>query len=179
MHAMFGTAITFHVVSIFAGAGRDAAEAFGYFLPVALASTSTNMLASWASDRTPLRPWLLAMLSAFLVACLGLQLLDGAAGYWLLVLGQGVGGGLWGMISNIAWVRLFGRANLGAISGQATSLTVFFSAVGPAAFALALDATGSFAVAVYASAAGFLALLLAALVIRFRPEEAAPLAPRP
>ncbi len=179
MHAMFGTAITFHVVSIFAAAGRDAAEAFGYFLPVALVSTSSNMLASWASDRTPLRPWLLLMLGAFLVACGGLWLLEAAAGYGLLVLGQGVGGGLWGMISNIAWVRLFGRANLGAISGQATSLTVFFSAVGPAAFALALDATGSFRPAVIASAAGFAALLVGALVLGVTPEERAPRAPRP
>jgi cyanate permease len=173
MHAMFGTAITFHVVSIFAAAGRDAAEAFGYFLPVALVSTTMNMLASWASDRTSLRPWLLLMLAAFLLACGGLWLLEARAGYWLLVLGQGVGGGLWGMISNIAWVRLFGRANLGAISGQATSLTVFFSAVGPAAFALALDATGSFRAAVLASAAGFAALLLAALMLRVTPEERA------
>lgn len=179
MHAMFGTAITFHVVSIFADAGRGADEAFGYFLPVALVSTSTNMVASWASDRSPLRPWLLAMLTAFLVACVGLQLLASETGYWLLVLGQGVGGGLWGMISNIAWVRLFGRANLGAISGQATSLTVFFSAVGPAAFALALDWTGSFAGAVLGSAAGFLVLLLAALVLRLSPEERTPRVPRP
>ena len=179
MHAMFGTAITFHVVSVFAQAGRDAGEAFGYFLPVALVSTSTNLVASWASDRTPLRPWLTAMLVGFLIACAGLGALGTAWGYGLLVLGQGVGGGLWGMISNIAWVRLFGRANLGAISGQATSLTVFFSAVGPAAFALALDATGSFGAAVAGSAAGFTALLGAALFLPRTTEEGRPPAQRP
>jgi len=179
MHAMFGTAITFHVVSIFAEVGRDAGEAFGYFLPVALVSTSINMLASWASDRTALRPWLLAMLAGFLLACWGLFELESEAGYWLLVVGQGFGGGLWGMISNIAWVRLFGRANLGAISGQATSLTVFFSAVGPAAFALSLDYGASFRPAILVSALGFAALLVMALVLSRRPEEAVPPAPRP
>ena len=174
MHALFGTAITFHVVSIFAGAGRDAGEAFGYFLPVALVSTVTSLFASWASDRTPLRPWLLVMLSGFLVACWGILRLDSAAGYWLLVFGQGIGGGLWGMISNIAWVRLFGRANLGAISGQAASLTVFFSAVGPAAFALSLDYAGDFAPAIAACGAGFAALLVAALLCERRAQERRP-----
>ena len=177
MHAMFGTAITFHVVSIFAEVGRDAAEAFGYFLPVALVSTSTTMAASWASDRTPLRPWLLAMLTSFLLACWGLFTLASENGYWLLVLGQGFGGGLWGMISNIAWVRLFGRASLGAISGQAMSLTVFFSAVGPAAFALSLDYGASFRPAILVSALGFMVLLALAALLRRRPEEAAPLGP--
>jgi cyanate permease len=179
MHAMFGTAITFHVVSVFAGAGRDASEAFGYFLPVALVSTSTNFVASWASDRTPLRPWLVAMLVGFLVACAGLGALATTTGLLLLVLGQGLGGGLWGMISSIAWVRLFGRASLGAISGQATSLTVFFSAVGPAAFAVALDATGSFDAAVLGSALGFTVLLGVALVLPRTPAEQRPPGPRP
>jgi OFA family oxalate/formate antiporter-like MFS transporter len=36
IHALFGTALTFHVVSIFSEAGRDASEAFGYFLPAAV-----------------------------------------------------------------------------------------------------------------------------------------------
>ena len=80
------------------------------------------------------------------------------------------------MISNIAWVRLFGRASLGVISGQAMSLTVFFSAVGLAAFALSLDYGASFRPAILVSALGFMALALAAL-LRRRPEEAAPLGP--
>ncbi|HSG90022.1 MAG TPA: MFS transporter [Pseudomonadales bacterium] len=174
MHALFGTGITFHVVSIFAEAGRSAGEAFGYFLPVAVVSTTTNMVASWASDRTAMRPWLLCMLLAFIVAGAGLLLLDRAVGYGLLVLGQGVGGGLWGMVSAITFVRLFGRANLGAISGLNASLMVFFSAVGPALFAVGLDLTSSFAPAVALCVAGFVVLLLAALVIRRLPAEAAP-----
>ena len=174
LHAMFGTAVTFHVVSIFAEVGRDAGQAFGFFLPMALVSTTTTMAASWASDRTPLRPWLLAMLTSFLVACWGLFTLASESGYWLLVLGQGFGGGLWGMISNIAWVRLFGRASLGAISGQAMSLTVFFSAVGPAAFALSFDYGASFRPAILVSALGFAVLLVLSAWLSRHPQEGAP-----
>jgi sugar phosphate permease len=173
-HALFGTALTFHVVSIFAEAGRSASEAFGYFLPVALVSTSTNMLASWASDRTALRPWLLVMLVALFVAGIGVLLLESSLGYGVLVLGQGLGGGIWGMISNITWVRLFGRLNLGAISGLNASLMVSFSAVGPALFALGMDLGGSFRPAVWICMAGFAVLLGGALFTRRLPAEAAP-----
>jgi MFS family permease len=173
-HALFGTALTFHVVSIFAEAGRTTAEAFGYFLPVALVSTSTNMLASWASDRTALRPWLLVMLVSLFVAGIGVLLLDSSLGYGVLVLGQGLGGGIWGMISNITWVRLFGRVNLGAISGLNASLMVSFSAVGPALFALGMDLGDSFRPAVWICMAGFVLLLGGALFTRRLPAEAAP-----
>jgi OFA family oxalate/formate antiporter-like MFS transporter len=43
MHALFGTALTFHVVSIFSEAGRSREEAFGYFFPSAVFSTVTNL----------------------------------------------------------------------------------------------------------------------------------------
>lgn len=173
-HALFGTALTFHVVSIFAEAGRTAAEAFGYFLPVALVATSTNMLASWASDRTALRPWLLLMLVSLFIAAIGVLLLGSPLGYGVLVLGQGLGGGIWGMISNITWVRLFGRVNLGAISGLNASMMVSFSAVGPALFALGMDLGGSVRPAVWFCMVGFVLLLGAALFTRRLPAEAAP-----
>lgn len=174
MHSLFGTAITFHVVSVFTEAGRTQAEAFGHFLPMALIATSVNMFSSWASDRTALRPWLLLMLMSFITAVAGLLWLETRAGYWLLVLGQGVGGGLWGMISNITFVRLFGRASLGAISGLNASLTVFGSAVGPALFAIGLDLFGSFRAAAWFCGTGFALILAAALIVRRLPAEGRP-----
>ena len=48
MHAMFGTALTFHVVSIFEQVGRSAEEAFGYFLPAAIFSVISDLWAELA-----------------------------------------------------------------------------------------------------------------------------------
>ena len=90
LHAMFGTAVTFHVVSIFAEVGRDAGQAFGFFLPMALVSTTTTMAASWASDRTPLR--LVARHAHQLSRCL-LGAVHAGVGKRLLVAGAGTG--LW------------------------------------------------------------------------------------
>ncbi len=166
MHALFGTALTFHVVDIFAEHGRSAGEAFGYFLPVSVVSTSVNLAASQVVDRCALKPFLVVMLVAFLVGAGGLLQLHSTAGYWLLVAGFGVGGGLWGVISNLAWVRFFGRRHLGEVSGFAISLTVFGSAVGPAMFSVGHDLGGVYAWPVGACVVLLTLLLVAALWVR-------------
>ena len=144
IHALFGTAVTFHVVAIFAEAGRDQGEAFGYFLPQAVVATAVNLVGSWFADSRPLKPFLIIMLMAFLVGGGGLLHLHTTLGYWMLVVGFGAGGGLWGVLSNLAFVRHFGRLHLGEISGLNTSLTVFASALGPVLFSLGNDLVGSY-----------------------------------
>jgi len=168
MHALFGTAVTFHVVDIFEAAGRDRAEAFGYFLPQAVAATAVNLGASWMIDRTPLKPFLLVMLAGFVTGAFGLINLEADWGYWLLVLGFGTGGGLWGVLSNLAFVRNFGRLHMGAISGLNTSLTVFASAVGPLLFSFARDWLGGYQAAVWLCLAVNAALLLGAIRVTQR-----------
>jgi len=165
IHALFGTAITFHIVSIFELAGRDSAQAFGYFLPSAIASTTVNLLASWQADKHPLKPFLIAMLCFFIVGGYGLLELENNWGYWLMVIGIGGGGGLWGVISNLAFIRYFGPANLGAISGLCTSVMVFASAIGPALFSLGLDFSGSYGAVQLLCMAAIAALLAATFFI--------------
>ncbi len=165
IHALFGTAVTFHVVDIFAQAGRDQAQAFGYFFPTAIVSTSTNLLASLVVDRMSLQPFLLIMLAAFGTGAVGLLQLETTSGYWLLVLGFGIGGGLWGVLSNLANIRFFGSLHLGEISGFSTSISVFASAIGPAAFAMSLELTGSYAVILMLCLAANLALLVIAALL--------------
>jgi cyanate permease len=70
-----------------------------------------------------------------------------------------IGGGLWGVISNLAYIRFFGPKHLGEISGFSTSITVFASAIGPAAFSLGFDFFGSYNAAAKICLA-FLSLLL-------------------
>ena len=144
MHAMFGTALVFHIVAIFGEAGRGSEEAFNYFFPAAIFSTITNLFASWLADKYDLKPFLITMLITFCIGFWGLINLEYVWGFWILVIGFGIGGGLWGVISNLAYVRLFGSKHLGEISGFSTSISVFGSAVGPAAFSLAFDYLGSY-----------------------------------
>ena len=166
MHALFGTAVTFHIVAIFDEAGRGRDEAFGYFLPQAIVSLSVNLLASAAADYMRLKPQLIVMLCMFLVGTAGITRLDTQLGYWLLVFGFGAGGGLWGVLSNLAFIRQFGALHLGEISGLNTAITVFASAVGPVAFSLANDVFATFEAAALACGAGLIVLLCAAVAVR-------------
>ncbi len=166
MHAMFGTALTFHVVSIFEQAGRTSTEAFGYFFPSAVFSTTANLIASYLVDFHSLKPFLIAMLALFLVGACGLYNLEQPWGFWMLAGGFGAGGGLWGVISNLCFIRFFGPLHLGEISGFNASLTVFGSAIGPAAFALGLDAFGNYDAPVALCIGLLVALLIAAVVVK-------------
>lgn len=168
MHALFGTAVTFHIVDIFDQAGRSREEAFFYFVPQAVVSTSVNLFASTLADRMALKPLLLIMLCGFIAGAFGLANLHADWGYVLLVAGFGCGGGLWGVLSNLAFVRNFGRVHLGAISGLSTSLTVFASAVGPVLFSVGVDVLGSYGGAVWLCLGLNVALLAAAVVVRQR-----------
>ena len=139
VHALFGTALTFHVVDIFAEAGRSTTEAFSYFIPAAIVSTSVNFLGSAIADHMRLKPLLLVMLIGFIAGAWGMLHLSTQWGYWLLIAGFGVGGGLWGVLSNLAFIRFFGPNHLGEISGLNTSVTVLASALGPFLFSYARD----------------------------------------
>ncbi|EED30460.1 transporter, major facilitator family [gamma proteobacterium NOR5-3] len=168
MHALFGTALTFHVVAVFAESGLSAETAFGYFLPAAVFSTASNLIASAFVDRRTLKPFLIIMLSALSFGAVGLINLEQRWGYWVLAVGFGVGGGLWGVVSNLAFIRFFGPLHLGAVSGFNASISVFASAIGPAAFSLAVDHLGSYNAAAQICLGMLLMLLAAALIIRQR-----------
>ena len=166
MHALFGTAVTFHIVAIFAEAGRGRDEAFGYFIPQAIITVVVNLAASTLADYVKLKPFLLVMLMSFLFGAVGLMNLETNTGYWFLVAGFGVGGGLWGTLSNLVFIRQFGATHLGEITGLNTALTVFGSAIGPLIFSVALDLTGSMFNAAFICAGLLVVLLVAAILIR-------------
>lgn len=174
MHALFGTAVTFHVVAIFEEAGRSRVEAFAYFLPQAIASLTVNLAASAAADYMKLKPLLVVMLVSFIVGAIGITQLSTATGYWMLVAGFGAGGGLWGVLSNLAFIRQFGALHLGEISGLNTALTVFASAIGPLLFSVTLDYSGSFSTAAMGCMVGLVALLVCAILLP-QPRDLRPL----
>ena len=174
MHSLLGTAATFHIVSIFAEAGRSQTEAFAYFLPTAVFSTVTNLLCGWLVDRRSLKPFMIVMLASFMAGAVGLLYLEYNLGYVALVVGFGIGGGLWSVTSNLAFIRNFGPLHLGEITGLCTSIMVFASAIGPALFSLGLDFTGSYAAALWVCIGALVALLVFAVVLKQGgPEDAA------
>ena len=85
----------------------------------------------------------------------------------------GAGGGLWGVLSNLAFIRQYGALHLGEISGLNTSLTVFASAIGPVLFSVAQEQLGTFTSAAIGCLAGLVALLIVSVLVR-QPRDIAP-----
>ncbi len=166
LYSLFGTALIFHIVSIFNAAGRTAEQAFGYFFPLALVSVCTNLLGSWLSDRWPLKRLLLIKQTAFIAGVCGLLHLQQDWGYWLLIAGFGTCSGLWGVLSNLAYIRFFGRLYLGEISGLGMTLTVIGSAMGPVMFSVGKDISGSYNSAIWINLVIVAVLLITTAVIR-------------
>ena len=110
--------ITFHIVAIFAEAGRSREAAFAYFIPHAMVSVTTSLSASTLADYIRLKPLLLVMLAGFMLGAVGLVFLHYQLGYWSLVLGFGVGGGLWGASKGSLWGVTAGDSIEGIVIGS-------------------------------------------------------------
>ena len=81
-----------------------------------------------------------------------------------MVVGLGVTGGLWNVLSNLTFIRFFGRQYLGEISGMNAAMMVVGSAIGPALFSVCKDLFGSYDAAIWFSL-GLLVIVLAVAVI--------------
>ncbi len=161
--SLFGTAVTFHIVSIGELSGHPRSQIIGYFVPIAAASVATNLFCGLASAHTRLKYLLLMMNTAALAGVIGTGSLDRAWGPPVFIAGHGVCGGAFAALSGIVWPRFFGRFSLGAISGFAMSSMVIASGIGPLFFGLSMKLAGDYNPALWISATIPSILLLASL----------------
>ncbi len=148
MLSLFNTAYTFHVVSIFEKISLERAQAIAIFLPISLVTVSVQFFISALSDRIRLEYIYLIFLLSLGLGMGAILFLGTGLPLALLITGMGISGGAFGTLSSITWVRLYGNAHLGAISGFAMGWLVAGSAVGPYLFSLAEQLTGSYGPAI-------------------------------
>ncbi len=160
---LYMTGLTFHVVSVFEIAGMTRLKAVSIFLPVATIAVAVHMIAGWLSDRFALNVFLVIMLVAMIVSSTGLVFLDAGLPMLLLIAGNGVAGGLYGLLSTVSWARFFGCAHLGAIGGLNMAIAVMCSAIGPVLFSQSLAWTGTYRMAGLSCIAGAAVLIIPAL----------------
>jgi MFS family permease len=144
LFGMYMTGITFHVASIFRQVGVAEGKAFAVFLPSSAIAVAFRLGGGSLSDRVALKFLLIGMLAGIAVGSAGLIVSGATSRFWAIVVGNGVCGGFFGLLLQVTWPRFFGRLHLGAISGLATALTVFASALGPYAYGQLFDVTGSY-----------------------------------
>lgn len=142
--ALIVTAVTFHMGRIGQLDGMSPDRAFSVFLPVAVISTTCDLLGGALSDRLPLKYVLAFMQLGLCLGLLGLQRFGTLHGYVLTAVGLGISNGLYSLLSGAAWPKLFGRLHLGSIAGLSMAWIVAASAVGPYLFSLGEAANGNF-----------------------------------
>ena len=148
LQALYITAFTFHVISVFRVNGYDHNTAITIFLPASVVAVLFHFFGSWLSDYMKLKYFLLLELTGMLISMSALIFLDfSPAMRWVLIVGNGIMQGMFGVISAVTWPRFFGLKHLGAISGYVMSWTVIGSAAGPFIFSLSYRMTGQYTIA--------------------------------
>jgi MFS transporter, OFA family, oxalate/formate antiporter len=138
------TAYTFHIVSIFGDAGLSRSRAVGIFFPASLIAVSVQFAGSWLSDRIKLKYLCAFQMAGIVTLCFGLLSLSSGWPIPVVIVGHGITQGMFGIISNLAWPRFYGRRHLGAVSGFASALAVGGSAIGPYFFSFGRDLSGGY-----------------------------------
>lgn len=162
MFGLYMTALTFHVVSIFEAGGMTKEIALSIFFPASIIAVTCHFAAGWISDYVPLKYVLVVMLAGMAVSMLSLMTLSPET-RWVMIVGNGVLAGMFGVISAVTWPRFFGRTHLGAVSGLSMAIIVLSSALGPWMFSVSKAVTGSYAPAGGICLSVTTALLLGAL----------------
>jgi cyanate permease len=142
--SLFNTAFTFNVISIFDEIGMDATQAVKIFFPMSVLSVVARFIGSYLSDRISIKYIYICYVLSLLLASLSLMLLGPSSSTILMVIGFGIGGGLFGMLNIVTWPKLYGRKHFGAISGFAMAIVVAASAIGPWTFSLIKKYTGTY-----------------------------------
>jgi len=147
--SMFGTAFTFHIVSIFSYADMGRSTAVSVFIPISIIAVVISFTGSTLSDYISLKIILGMELLGLITASCALILLAPGTPLILLIAGMGTANGAFVVLVNIAWVNTFGKQHLGAISGYAMGWAVAGSAVGPFLFSFLRDLYGNYNLAVF------------------------------
>lgn len=164
--AMLSTALNFHQISLLGDAGLTATEAAVMFLPQTVGAAIAGVIFGYLSDRLSGR-WLLSMATGLLAAALLLAAtLTSGIVIVIYAVTLGSAGGAARSVGATLLPRWYGTAHIGSIQGAATFIGVASSALGPVAFSIAREITGTYDQAAAAFALVPVAAAIAAITVR-------------
>jgi hypothetical protein len=133
IHVLYLTAFTFHLESIFADANMPMDRAVTIFIPAAYIAIVIQFAGSAISDYIKLK--YLAVLNSvgIIVSLVGFTFLT-SDNLYLLIVGNGIAIGCFGIITTVTFPRFFGLKHLGEITGYSMSWWVIGTALGPVFF---------------------------------------------
>ena len=159
--ALVDTALVFHQVALFERQGLSAEVAARVFVPFAIASALSGLLAGFVVDRIGPTPLFVANVGIFIAAVLMLQVASTSflAVLYAIVLGSAMGVQQIGV--RYTWPYYYGRQGLGQVQGSAMMILISATAIGPLLFASVAESI-SYGIAF----GGMLVLLALAAIMR-------------
>lgn len=136
LQGLYVTALTFNIVDIFTTAGLSRADAILIFLPTSVIAVIFQLGSGYVADFIKLKYLLILQLTGMIISMIGLTYLSEGIPLYLIILGNGIASGLFGVISTVCWPRFYGTKHLGEISGFNMSWIVAGSALGPYLFSM-------------------------------------------
>jgi len=159
LQGLYVTALTFNIVDIFFNAGLERNDAILIFLPISVIAVIFQLGGGYLADFIKLKYLLIAKLLGMIISMVGLVFLSDGLPLYLIIFGNGVASGLFGVISTVCWPRFYGTKYLGEISGFNMSWIVAGSAIGPFLFSMLLNLSGDY------SSSGILMLIISAVLL--------------
>ena len=144
LQGFYITALTFNIVDIFKDAGLSREDAILIFLPAAVIAVIFQISSGYLADIIKLKYLLLIKLTGMIISMIGLSILSPGLPVYLIIIGNGIASGLFGVLSAVTWPRFFGTKYLGAITGYNMSWIVAGSALGPYMFSFINDTFGNY-----------------------------------
>jgi MFS family permease len=133
--ALVDTALVFHQVALFERQGLSAEVAARVFVPFAIASALTGLLAGFIVERTGPTPLFVANMGIFILAVLMLQVVT--TGFVAIIYAAilGCAMGMQQIGARYTWPYYYGRQGLGQVQGSAMMVMISATAIGPLLFA--------------------------------------------
>lgn len=144
LQGLYMTALTFNIVDIFTTAGLSREDAILIFLPISVIAVVFQIGGGYLADIIKLKYLLILELVGILISTIGLTFLSDGIPLYLIIIGNGIAGGLFGVVSSVSWPRFYGTKHLGEISGYNMSWIVAGSAIGPYLFSQLYNFNGSY-----------------------------------
>jgi len=162
---LISTAAIFHATSLLSGSGIGRAGAAAALSLTAVGAAVGAIAGGALVDRTGVRTSLIAM-SALLALAMGLLMVPQPVAALAAFAVLGVATGVNATGSGTAWARTFGVERLGELQGVGDAARIAAAALGPLPLAIAMEASGGYALGV--AGLGFFALACTALSLRWR-----------
>ncbi|MDD9205419.1 MFS transporter, partial [Georgenia sp. 10Sc9-8] len=141
---MLTTGLNFHQIAALGEQGLTASQAALNFLPQAVTTMTVTIAIGALADKVAPKYGLVVAMLLLAGSLLTLSMVDSM---WTALLYGGLLGAAGGSVRTVeaaAFTHYFGTANIGAIRGLATTISVASTAFGPLALSLGQDLTGSY-----------------------------------